>query len=464
MDRFISLLDTVDGYVWGPVLIALLLGTGIFLALRMGFPQIRRFFHALALISGRYDDPKDEGALTHFQALSAALSATIGTGNIAGVATAIAAGGPGAVFWMWLTGFFGMGIKYTECMLGFHFREVHKDGTASGGPMYYLERGLGQKWLGVLFAVFAVIASFGIGDMVQANSVAKPIADNFGIPTWATGIALAVLVGLVIIGGIRRIGRVAAKVVPIMCIVYVLGALIILILRIDAVPGAFSLIISSAFSGKAAAGGFLGATIAQVIRQGVAKGLFSNESGLGSAPIAHAAAKTKEPVREGLVAMVGPSIDTLLICTMTALVIIVTGQWDSGLTSSPLTTKAFTVGLPGEGGWIVAFGLVFFAFSTMISWSYYGDRCAEYLFGKKAITPYRWVFVAVIPLGAWVKIEFVWLLSDIFNAMMAFPNLIGIIGLSPIVYKLSKDYFSREHVPVQRKTTILRQFWKMTGE
>ena len=463
MDRLIEILTTIDGYAWGPVTIILLLGTGVFLALRLGFPQIRRFFHAVGLISGRYDNPDDEGALTHFQALAAALSATIGTGNIAGVATAIAAGGPGAVFWMWLTGLFGMGIKYTECMLGHHYRVINEDGTASGGPMYYLERGLGQKWLGVLFAFFALVASFGIGDMVQANSVAKPIAD-LGFPAWATGLVLAILVGLVIIGGIRRIGRVAAKVVPLMCIIYVAGALMILFLYIDQIPAAFALIFNSAFTGTAAAGGFLGAGMRQVIQQGVAKGIFSNESGLGSAPIAHAAAKTKEPVREGLVAMVGPFIDTLLICTMTALVIICTGQWNSGLTSSLLSTSAFTVGLGQFGGWIVTFGLVFFAFSTMISWSYYGDRCAEYLFGKKAIIPYRWVFVLVIPLGAYIKIDLVWLLSDIFNAFMAFPNLIGILFLSPVVYKLSKDYFSREHKPVQQKTTIFRQFWKMTGE
>lgn len=463
MDRLIEILGTLDGYAWGPVTIILLLGTGIFLAFRMGFPQIRHFFHAIGLISGRYDNPEDEGTLTHFQALSAALSATIGTGNIAGVATAIAAGGPGAVFWMWLTGLFGMGIKYTECMLGFHYRVVGEDGSTSGGPMYYLERGLGQKWLGVLFAAFALVASFGIGDMVQANSVAQPIAD-LGFPSWATGFILAILVGLVIIGGIRRIGRVAAKVVPIMCIVYVAGSLLILLLHLDKIPGALGLIFSSAFSGTAAVGGFLGAGIRQVIQQGVARGLFSNESGLGSAPIAHAAAKTKEPVREGLVAMIGPFIDTIVICSMTALVIICTGQWDSGLTSSPLSAQAFTVGLGRFGGWIVAFGLVFFAYSTMISWSYYGDRCAVYLFGRKAVIPYRWVFVLVIPLGAYAKVDLVWLLSDIFNACMAFPNLVGVLLLSPVVYRLSRDYFSREHKPVQKKATIFRQFWKMTGE
>ncbi len=463
MKQLLEILNIIDGYAWGPVLIVLLLGTGIFLAFRLGFPQLRRFKHAMALISGRYDDPEDEGALTHFQALAAALSATIGTGNIAGVGIALAAGGPGAIFWMWVTGFLGMGVKYTECTLGHHYRVVHEDGTASGGPMYYLERGLNAKWLGITFAIFALVASFGIGDMVQANSVAKPLADNLGFPTLATGFIMAILVGLVIIGGIRRIGRVASKLVQLMSIAYVIGALIILIANYEKVPGAFALIFNSAFSVKAASGGFLGATLLHIIREGVARGLFSNESGLGSAPIAHAAAKTKEPVREGLVAMVGPFVDTLIICTMTALVIIATGVWDSGLTSSPLTSLAFQTGLAG-GEWIVTFGLVFFAFSTMISWSYYGDRCAEYLFGKKAVMAYRWVFVLVIPLGAYTEIGLIWLLSDIFNAMMAFPNLIGIIGLSPVVYKLSKEYFSREHIPVQPKVTIFRQFWKMTGE
>ncbi|MFQ5870471.1 MAG: alanine/glycine:cation symporter family protein, partial [Candidatus Zixiibacteriota bacterium] len=294
MDSVLSLLSSIQGYVWGPALIILLLLTGIFLTTRNRLVQIRRLPHAIGLISGKYDDPEDRGEITHFQALSAALSATIGTGNIAGVGVAIASGGPGAVFWMWVTGALGMAIKYTSCMLGFHFRVVRPDGSTSGGPMYYLERGLGLKWLGVLFALFAMIASFGIGDMVQANSVAKPLEENLGVPTWLTGIVAAAVVALVIIGGIRRIGKVASRIVPFMCIIYVLGAIIILIANIEKLPGALGLIFKYAFTPMAAGGGILGTAV----REGVARGVFSNESGLGSAPIAHAAAKTKEPVRE----------------------------------------------------------------------------------------------------------------------------------------------------------------------
>jgi AGCS family alanine or glycine:cation symporter len=449
MEELIAVLDKIDGYVWGPPLIIFLLFVGIFLTVRYRFLQITGFRHALGLISGRYEDPRDEGEITHFQALSAALSATIGTGNIAGVATAIAAGGPGAVFWMWITGALGMVNKFASACLGLHFRVIHEDGTASGGPMYYLERGMKLKWLGWLFALFAAVASFGIGDMVQANSVAKPLEEHLGIPSLATGLAAAFLVGLVIIGGIKRIGKVASRIVPFMCIVYVGAALIILLVNFEKIPGAFAMIFEHAFTPTSAAGGFLGATVSQTIRFGVARGLFSNEAGLGSASIAHSAAKTKEPVREGLVAMVGPFIDTLVICTMTALVIVSTGAWSSGLTSSPLSAHAFELGLPFVGKWIVTFGLVFFAFSTMISWSYYGDRCSEYILGRRAIMPYRWIFVLLIPVGAMVKIDLVWLLTDIMNGFMAFPNLVGILGLSGLAVKMINDYFSRPQRPMR---------------
>ncbi len=454
MEGLIPFLDKVDSYIWGPPLIIFLLGTGIFLTLRYRFLQIRKFHHGIDLISGRYEDPKDEGEITHFQALSAALSATIGTGNIAGVATAIASGGPGAVFWMWVTGALGMINKYNSALLGLNFRKIHPDGTASGGPMYYLEKGLKTKFLGVLFAFFAAIASFGIGDMVQANSVAKPLEENLGIPSYVTGLIVALFVGLVIIGGIKRIGKVASRIVPFMCIVYILGALLILFIHMDKVPSAFSLIIKHAFTPVSAAGGFLGATVAQTLRFGVARGLFSNEAGLGSASIAHSAAKTREPVREGLVAMIGPFVDTLVICSMTALVIITTGAWRSGLTSSPLSSYAFELGLPVIGKWIVTFGLVFFAFSTMLSWSYYGDRCSEYILGRGAVMPYRWIFVVFIPLGAVVKIDLVWFLTDITNGLMAFPNLIGILGLSGLVAKMTNEYFSRAHKPLKKKISF----------
>ena len=455
MDWLSALLGAVSGFIWGPYfLIPLLVGGGIFISIRLRFVQIFGLRHAIQLISGKYDSELDTGEITHFQALSAALSATIGTGNIAGVATAIAAGGPGAVFWMWVTAFFGMSLKFTSCSLAVKYRKVNADGTVSGGPMYFLSMGLGQKWLGWLFALFAMVASFGIGNMVQANSVAAPLFDNYQVPKIATGLVLAVLTALVIIGGIRRIAQVASRIVPFMTVVYLLGALLVLVLMVDKIPAAFALIFKSAFTGHSAAGGALGYTVAQAMRFGVARGVFSNESGLGSAPIAHAAARTEEPVREGLVAMLGPLVDTLIICTMTALVILVTGAWKSGLDGATLTSQAFSMALPGEGQWslgrmIVSFGLVFFAFSTLISWSYYGDRATEFIFGARSVLIYRIVYVFLIPVGAMIQLKAVWLLSDITNGLMALPNLIGVVLLSGTVAKLTKDYFARDHTPLR---------------
>lgn len=435
-------LGQISGMVWGPVTIVLLVGTGIYITLIVKAIQVHKFFYSWGLISGRYDNPEDKGEVTHFQALSAALSATIGTGNIAGVGTAIAMGGPGAVFWMWVTAVFGMALKYAECLLSLNYRIIHSDGVVGAGPMYYLERGLRQKWLGILFALFAAIASFGIGNMVQANSVAEPVLTHFGIPKHITGIIIGVLVFAVIVGGIKRIGQVASRLVPFMALFYVAGGIIIIFTKLDAVPEAFNLIFREAFTGSAAAGGFAGATLAQVIRFGVARGVFSNESGLGSAPIAHGAAKTEEPVREGLVAMLGPFIDTIVICTMTALAIILTDTYTSGETGADLTAKAFNTGIPGFGGYIVAFGIIFFAFSTAISWSYYGDRCIDYLFGQSMVTPYRILYCILLPIGAYIKLEIVWSISDIFNALMAWPNLIGLILLSPVVIRMTREYFS----------------------
>ncbi len=439
-----QMLDTISGLVWGPVTICMLVGTGILITVLVRVVQLRWFVYAWGLISGRYDNPDDEGEVTHFQALSAALSATIGTGNIAGVGTAIALGGPGAVFWMWVTAFFGMGLKFAECTLALRYRTIHEDGTVGAGPMYYLEHGLGQKWLGILFALFAAIASFGIGNMVQANSVAEPVLTYFGVPKIATGLIIGGLVFAVIVGGIKRIGKVASKLVPAMSVFYILGALWVILANIGQVPQALGLIFSDAFTGTAATGGFAGAAVAQAIRFGVARGVFSNEAGLGSAPIAHGAAQTKEPVREGLVAMLGPFIDTIMICTMTALVIVLTGAFTSGETGADLTAKAFNTGLPGWGGYIVAIGIIFFAFSTAVSWSYYGDRCIDYLFGEKMVTPYRVLYCILLPVGASVKLSTVWTISDIFNALMAWPNLVGLVCLSPVVIKLTKAYFSDE--------------------
>ena len=435
-------LDSMSGIVWGPVTIILLVGTGVLITILLRAIQLRWFVYAWGLISGRYDDPRDDGEITHFQALSAALSATIGTGNIAGVGTAVALGGPGAVFWMWVTAFFGMGLKYAECTLALEYRVIHENGRVGAGPMYYLEKGLGQKWLGILFAIFATVASFGIGNMVQANSVAEPVATYFGIPKLYTGLIIGGLVFAVIVGGIKRIGQVAKILVPFMAVFYILGALVVIFLKIDQVPAAFLLIFQEAFTGSAATGGFAGAAVAQAIRFGVARGVFSNEAGLGSAPIAHGAAQTKEPVREGLVAMLGPFLDTLVICSMTALVIILTGAYTEGLTGADLTAKAFNIGLPGQGGYIVAIGIIFFALSTAISWSYYGDRCIDYLVGEKWVTPYRVIYCILLPVGASVKLTTVWTISDIFNALMAWPNLIGLLFLSPVLLRLTKEYFS----------------------
>jgi alanine or glycine:cation symporter, AGCS family len=434
-------LDRLADLAWGPVTIVLLVGTGILMTLLVKGIQLRRFCYAFHLISGRFDNPGDSGEISHFQALSAALSATIGTGNIAGVGTAIAMGGPGAVFWMWITALFGMALKFSECLLSLHFRTLHEDGSVSAGPMYYLEKGLGQKWLGMLFAFFAVMASFGIGNMAQANSVAEPLLTYFGIPKLTTGLVLGILVFAVIVGGIKRIGRVASKLVPMMCIFYVSGALWVLLRNWQGIPGALAIIFHDAFTGTAAAGGFTGAAVSQAMRFGVARGVFSNEAGLGSAPIAHGAARTEEPVREGLVAMLGPFIDTLAICTMTALVIVLTGAYRSNLSGADLTASAFNSGLPGPGGYIVALGLAFFAFSTAISWSYYGDRSVEYLCGPRLVLPYRLLFCLLLPVGAAIRLELVWTVSDIFNALMAWPNLVGLLCLSPLVVRLTREYF-----------------------
>jgi len=450
MDSFIqSLTDftgTVAGYVWGIPSIILLVGTGIYLTFRLRFIQFRGFRHSFQLISGRYDSDKDPGEVTHFQALSAALSATIGTGNIAGVATAIAFGGPGAVFWMWVTAIVGMATKYTSCALALKYRFIHPDGQVSGGPMYTLKNGLGMPKLGAAFAVFTLIASFGIGNMVQSNSVVDgfrfiiPQASEFKL---IIGVVIALMVGLVIIGGIKRIAKVASRIVPFMAIAYCGSALLILALNIDKIPSAFATIINYALNPMAVGGGALGAAM----HYGVARGVFSNESGLGSAPMAHAAARTREPVREGLVAMIGPFIDTIVICTMTALVIIVMGAWGpakpEGLNGAALSAYAFQKAIGTAGAWVVGFGLVFFAYSTIIAWSYYGDRSAEYLFGERAVLPYRIVYTVLVVVGAYVPLKLVWNFADITNMFMAAPNLISLILLAKIMKELSDDYFRR---------------------
>lgn len=442
MDRIIELVDWINGLVWGPYMLVLLVGTGLLLTIMLKGLQFTQLGHSLYLaLIKRKDDQAEEGDISNFQALMTALSATVGTGNIAGVATAIAIGGPGAVFWMWMTGLVGMATKYGEAVLAVKYRVTSEKGEMSGGPMYYISRGLGWKWLGALFAFFASVAAFGIGNMVQSHSVADALYATFGMDKLMVGVILCALTGLVILGGIKSIGRVTSVLVPIMIVFYVIGALGIIFMNIDQVPAAFALIFKSAFTGSAATGGFAGSTLMMAMRFGIARGVFSNESGLGSAPIAAAAAQTRHPVDQALVSMTQTFIDTLVVCTMTALVIVMF-NWNSGLSGAPLTSSAFEMGFAG-GQYIVTIGLVLFAYSTILGWCYYGEKSIEYLLGLKAVTPYRVVFTAAVLLGTQAELNFIWNLADTFNGAMAIPNLIGLIFLSPVIVRETKDYFAK---------------------
>ena len=445
MEMITEWVGALNSIVWGWPMLILILGTGLILMLGLKAIPLRRIGKGFRLLwDGR--ESREAGDISPFNALMTSLSATIGTGNIAGVGTAIAIGGPGAIFWMWCTALVGMATKYAEAVLAVKYREVDEDGNHLGGPMYYIKNGLGKhwQWLAVAFAVFGAIAGFGIGNMVQSNSVADAVSTNLGVDKLVTGIVMAVLVFAVLIGGIKRIAQVAGKLVPLMAIAYLIGGLIVIIANITEVPAALWLIVQHAFTPTAATGGFAGAGIMIAIQMGVARGVFSNEAGLGSAPIAHASAQTKDPVRQGTIAMLGTFIDTLIICTITALVIVMTGAWTSGATGASLSSAAFGQGLPGVGEWVVTFGLIVFAFTTILGWSVYGERCVHYLFGKKSIMPFRILWVLAIPLGATVKLGFVWLLADTLNALMALPNLIALLLLSPIVFKMTKDYFARD--------------------
>ncbi len=435
MDFLLNSLEKFSSFLWGPPLLILLLGSGIYLTLRLKGVQFSLLFHALKLaLVERKEKGGAEGDITHFQALMTALAATVGTGNIAGVATAIAAGGPGALFWMWITGFFGMATKYAEAVLAVKYRVVGPDGTMSGGPMYYLSRGLGSKSLGVLFAVFAAVSAFGIGNMVQSHSVADALHSTFGVPVWITGAVLAAATGIVLLGGIRSIAKVTELMVPAMILLYGGAALFILIVNAHRIPEIFLLVLKGAFTGHAAVGGFAGALVKKTIQYGVARGVFSNESGLGSSPIAAAAAKTKDPATQALVSMTQTFIDTIVVCSLTGFAILVTGAWTQGLNGAPLTAAAFKSGLPGEwGSWIVAVGLALFAYSTLLGWSYYGEKSIEFVAGGKSIVPYRVVFTLVVLCGAMFKLELVWTFSDVMNGLMAIPNLIGVLGLSGVV-------------------------------
>ncbi|RDY29518.1 alanine/glycine:cation symporter family protein [Lachnotalea glycerini] len=445
MDQLISIFNKIDSLIWGAPLLILLVGTGVYLTVRLGLLQIFKLPMAFKyLFSKEEDSEKAKGDVSSFAALCTALAATIGTGNIVGVATALKVGGPGALFWMWMAAFFGMATKYSEGLLAVKYRVVDDNGQMSGGPMYYIEKGLGNKWLAKLFALFGIgVAFFGIGTFAQINSITQSTQVAFQIPVVVSGTIITVLVALVTVNGIKSISRVAEIVVPFMAMLYILGSVVILILNIHILPNIIGIVIKSAFTPVAATGGFLGATIKQAIQSGIARGVFSNESGLGSAPIAAAAAKTNSCVRQGLISMTGTFIDTIVVCTMTGLVIILTNAWSMNMEGAEITNYAFSTALPGAnlGKVIVTVGLIFFAFTTIIGWNYYGERCTEYLFGIKGIKIYRYIFIFLVAVGPYLKLELVWIVADIVNALMAIPNLIGILGLRKIIISETKSFF-----------------------
>ncbi|EEX31373.1 MULTISPECIES: alanine/glycine:cation symporter family protein [Vibrio] len=444
MDNLQSLLKTIDSFVWGPPLLILLVGTGVYFTFRLGLLQFRHLPTALKMVFSK-DDSKKPGDVSSFAALCTALSATIGTGNIVGVATAIKLGGPGALFWMWLAALFGMATKYAECLLAVKYRKVDDKGQMVGGPMYYLQYGVGSRTLASLFAFFALgVACFGIGTFPQVNAILDASQISFGVPREASAVVLTVLVAFVTLGGIQSIAKVAGKVVPTMALFYVLACLSVIVINSDQLFNAIELVLVSAFTQTAATGGFLGASIMLAIQSGIARGVFSNESGLGSAPMAAAAAKTDSCVRQGLISMTGTFFDTIIICTMTGLALILTGAWQSDFAGAAMTTHAFAVGLNAEtlGPILVSVGLIFFAFTTILGWNYYGERCVVFLFGTKAVLPYKVIFLALVASGAFLHLDMIWIIADIVNGLMAVPNLIGLILLRHVVIEETKAYFS----------------------
>ncbi len=439
-----SILSAIDSFIWGAPLLILLSGTGLYLTLRLGFIQIRYLPRALGYLFKK--DKGGKGDVSSFAALCTALAATIGTGNIVGVATAVQAGGPGAIFWMWLVALLGMATKYAECLLAVKYRVRDKNGFMAGGPMYYIERGLGIKWLAKLFALFGVmVAFFGIGTFPQVNAITHAMQDTFNIPVLVTAIIVTLLVGLIILGGVKRIATASSVIVPFMAILYVTTSLVIILLNIEKVPDAISLIIYSAFDPQAALGGAVGFTVMKAIQSGVARGIFSNESGLGSAPIAAAAAQTREPVRQGLISMTGTFLDTIIVCTMTGIVLVLTGAWNNPeLAGATVTNYAFAQGLRASiGATIVTVGLLFFAFTTILGWCYYGERCFVYLVGIRGVKLYRLAYIVLVGLGSFLHLNLIWIIADIVNGLMAFPNLIALIGLRKVVIEETKDYFQR---------------------
>lgn len=459
MNGFLDLLNhwisVYNDYVGGYLILALLLPTGIYFAIKLRFLHVRKFWHSFAIVAGRYSKKGDEGDINHFKALTTALSATVGTGNIVGVALAIYLGGPGAIFWMWITGFFGMMLKLVECTLALKYRQFNSDGTVSGGPMYYMEHGLKgklgkhAKTLAIIFAVAAVLCSLGTGNMAQSNSMTDVLATNYNFSKMWAGIIITGLVLLIIVGGLKRIAEVTSRLVPFMAVIYFLSAMLVLVVNYDKILPGFYLIFNDAFTGTAAVGGFVGSAFIMTLIMGVRRGLFSNEAGQGSAPMAHAAAKTKYPLREGMVASLEPFIDTIFICTLTALVIITTNAWQSDIAGVGMTVLAFETGLAkvnlgAIAPHIVAFGLLLFAFSTIISWSYYGSRAANYLFGEKAIKPYYYLYALFVFFGSVWGLELVWNFVDMVITFMTIPNLIAILLLSPVIQKEVKEYFGTD--------------------
>lgn len=442
----LELFKAINNLVWGPPLLILLVGTGVYFTLRLGMFQVSKLPTAFRLIFS--SDQSGQGDVSSFAALCTALAATVGTGNIVGVATAITTGGPGALFWMWVAAFFGMATKYAEGFLAIKYRTKDANGQAAGGPMHYITLGMGQKWkpLAIFFAISGVlVALLGIGTFSQVNSITASLETSFGLAPQLVSIVTAISIAFFIFGGIEKISDVSTKIVPFMAILYILASVIVLAMHFDQILPTLALVLKSAFSPAAAAGGFAGATVQQAIQRGIARGVFSNESGLGSAPIAAAAAKSDNPVEQGLISMTGTFIDTLIICTLTGFTILVTDQWSvEGLAGAPLTQAAFATVFGNTGSIALTISLVLFAFTTILGWSYYGERCIEFLFGTKSILPYRLLFVAMVALGGFLKLDLIWTIADIVNGLMALPNLIALLALSPVIIKETRQYFAKK--------------------
>jgi AGCS family alanine or glycine:cation symporter len=455
MESFIPVLNAIDSFMWGPPLITLLVGTGIFLTIRLHLLQVFRLPKALGLIFKAKNH--GEGDVSSFKALCVALAATVGTGNIVGVARAVKVGGPGAIFWMWMAAFFGMATKYAEGLLAVKYRSTDEKGEIAGGPMFYIRNGMGEKYkpLATFFAVATILVAYlGIGTFPQVNAIVDSVNISFGVPKFATDIVLTLLIAAITLGGLQSIAKVASKVIPFMAVMYIAISLGLILMHLDAVPAAVSLILESAFTGTAAAGGFAGSTIMMAMQNGIARGVFSNESGLGSAPIAAAAAKTKHPAEQGLISMTGTFIDTIIICTMTGLALVLTGVWQGDAAGAAMTSAAFASVYGFLGSQLLTIALALFAFTTILGWNYYGERACIYLMGTKGVLPYRVIFIALIASGAFLKLEAIWILADIVNGLMAIPNLIALIALSGVVVAETKSYLAEEEASKNAKEAL----------